>query len=68
MKLKVGDEILMMASGKKKYLVTEIGIRTPQEEKTNHLQAGEVGYLAAQIKDIKDVNSGDTVTLAKESR
>lgn len=62
--VKVGDEILMMASGKK-YLVTEIGIRTPQEEKTNHLQAGEVGYLAAQIKDIKDVNSGDTVTLAK---
>ncbi len=62
--VKVGDEILMMASGKK-YIVTELGIRTPQELKTNHLEAGEVGYLAAQIKDIKDVSSGDTVTLAK---
>ncbi len=62
--VKVGDEILMMANGKK-YIVTELGIRTPQEVKTNSLQAGEVGYLAAQIKDIKDVSSGDTVTLAK---
>ena len=57
-----GDEVLMMATNKK-YLVTELGIRTPQEVKRDVLRAGEVGYLAAQIKDIKDISTGDTVTL-----
>jgi len=62
--VRVGDEVLMMATGKK-YLVTELGIRTPQEVKRDVLRAGEVGYLAAQIKDIKDISTGDTVTLVK---
>ena len=57
-----GDEVLMMATNRK-YLVTELGIRTPQEVKRDVLRAGEVGYLAAQIKDIKDISTGDTVTL-----
>lgn len=61
--VKVGDEIMMMATGKK-YLVTELGIRTPNEQKQDSLSAGEVGYLAAQIRDIKDISTGDTVTLA----
>jgi GTP-binding protein LepA len=60
--VRVGDEVLMMATNKK-YLVTELGIRTPQEIKRDVLRAGEVGYLAAQIKDIKDISTGDTVTL-----
>ncbi len=60
--VRVGDEVLMMATNKK-YLVTELGIRTPQEVKRDVLRAGEVGYLAAQIKDIKDISTGDTVTL-----
>ena len=62
--VRVGDEILMMATGKR-YYVTELGIRTPQEAKRDILRAGEVGYLAAQIKDIKDISTGDKVTLAK---
>jgi GTP-binding protein LepA len=62
--VRVGDTILLMAVGKK-YLVTEVGIRTPKEEKKDVLYSGEVGYLAAQIKDIKDVHSGETVTLAQ---
>lgn len=62
--VKVGDEVIMMATGKK-YLVTELGIRTPQEVKRDVLRAGEVGYLAAQIKDIKDISTGDTITLVK---
>lgn len=60
--VRVGDEVLMMATNRK-YLVTELGIRTPQEVKRDVLRAGEVGYLAAQIKDIKDISTGDTVTL-----
>lgn len=61
-KVKVGDEIYLMAS-KKVYKVEEIGIRTPKEVKTDELKVGEVGYLTAQIKDIKDVIVGDTITL-----
>ena len=60
--VKVGDTIRLMSSGNE-YLVTELGIRTPKELKKRELSAGEVGYLAAQIKDIKDVFPGDTVTL-----
>ncbi|MCQ3035259.1 MAG: translation elongation factor 4 [Bacilli bacterium] len=61
--VKVGDTIRLMQTGKE-YLVTEVGIRTPKEVKTDKLDASEVGYLAAQIKDIKDVFPGETVTLA----
>ncbi len=60
--VKVGDEILLMAANHS-YLVTEVGIRTPKEIRTNELSAGEVGYIAAQIKDIKDVFPGETITL-----
>ncbi len=61
-KVKVGDEIFLMGS-KKTYTVTELGIRTPNEEKVEELEAGQVGYLCAQIKDVKDVRPGETVTL-----
>ena len=61
--VKVGDEIVLMQSNRK-YLVTEVGIRTPNEVKTDALHCGEVGYLAAQIKDIHDVFPGETITLA----
>lgn len=62
-KVKVGDTIRLMAANKE-YLVTEVGIRTPKELKKDELCAGEVGYLAAQIKDIKDVIPGETITLS----
>ena len=57
----VGDHIKLMQAGTD-YVVTEVGIRTPNEIKTKSLTAGQVGYLCAQIKDIKDVHPGDTVT------
>ena len=60
-KLKVGQKIKMMGSGAV-YEVLELGIRTPKEVKRDVLYAGEVGYLAASIKNIKDVQVGDTVT------
>ncbi len=59
--VKVGDHIKLMQAGTD-YIVTEVGIRTPDEIKTKSLSAGQVGYLCAQIKDIKDVHPGDTVT------
>jgi GTP-binding protein LepA len=55
----------MMASGAT-FEVTEVGIRTPKEIKQDELSAGEVGYIAAAIKTVKDVAVGDTVTLADE--
>ena len=61
--LKVGDKIKIMSTGVT-YEVTELGVRTPKEVKLNELSAGEVGYVAAAIKTVKDVQVGDTITLA----
>ncbi len=63
--VKVGDKIRLMAANKE-YEVTEVGIRTPKEIKVDSLSAGEVGYLAGQIKDIRDVVPGDTITNADQ--
>ncbi len=61
-KVKVGDKIKFMTNNKE-YVVTELGYRTLNEVPTDELKSGEVGYLCAQIKDIKDVQVGDTITL-----
>lgn len=60
--IKTGDKIYLMGI-QKEYQVTEVGLRNPKETKVDSLKAGEVGYIAAQIKDIKDVRPGDTITL-----
>ena len=62
--ISIGDNIRLMQAGKE-YLVTELGIRTPGEIKVDKLTVGQVGYICAQIKDIRDVHPGDTVTLVK---
>ena len=59
--LSVGDHIKMMSNGYT-YEVTELGIRRPAEEKVDTLYAGEVGYVAASIKEIGHVMPGDTIT------
>ena len=59
--IKVGDHIHFMASDTT-YEVTELGVRTPNEVKQDELVTGEVGWIAASIKTIKDVHVGDTVT------
>lgn len=59
--VKVGDQIQFMAT-KAVYTVTEVGIRTPKEVKKEMLSCGEVGWIAASIKSVKDVHVGDTVT------
>jgi len=60
--VKVGDKIHLMMNNTD-YVVTELGIRTPDEVKSDVLYCGEVGYLCAQIKDIKEIMVGDTITL-----
>lgn len=60
-KIKVGDHIQFMATGAT-YEVTELGVNTPKELKQDELVTGEVGWIAASIKTIKDVHVGDTIT------
>ncbi len=61
-KLKKGDKIKMMATNAN-YDVVELGVHTPKEVECAELVAGEVGYISAAIKSIKDVKVGDTITL-----
>lgn len=61
-KIKIGDTIKMMATNST-FEVVELGVHTPKEEKYNELKSGEVGYVAASIKDISTVSAGDTITV-----
>lgn len=62
-KVKVGDKIQMMHSGRV-YDVTEVGIFVPYSKPCDELKAGDVGYIAASIKNISDISVGDTITSA----
>lgn len=57
----VGDHIRFMASNAV-YEVLECGVRTPKEVKREQLNCGEVGWIAASIKSIQDIDVGDTIT------
>lgn len=61
-KIKIGDTIKTMATNST-FEVVELGVHTPKEEKYNELKSGEVGYVAASIKDISTVSVGDTITV-----
>ncbi|MFY9421574.1 MAG: GTP-binding protein, partial [Bacilli bacterium] len=58
-----GDKIWMMATDAH-FEVTEVGAYNPHEVKRDFLGPGDVGYLAATIKDIDKVRVGDTITHA----
>ncbi len=60
--VKVGDTIRLMNTGKK-YEVTEVGVMAPGHVPVRQLRAGEVGYICASIKQVKDARVGDTITL-----
>lgn len=62
--VKKGDRIKLMNSGTE-YEVAEVGINSPKPLARDFLMAGDVGYITATIKDIKDTRVGDTVTDAK---
>ena len=60
--ISVGDEIKMMHSGKK-FIVTELGTFLPGSYSTvKTLSAGDVGYVVASIKNVRDTAVGETIT------
>ena len=61
--VKKGDRIKLM-NGCTEYEVAEVGINSPKPLVRDVLMAGDVGYITAAIKDIKDTRVGDTVTSA----
>ena len=62
--VKVGDTIRTFLS-ERRYDVTEVGAFAPRLQPKSELLAGEVGYIAASIKSIEDVEVGDTVINAE---
>ena len=60
--VKAGDVIKFMQTGKS-FDVTEVGIFAPKNIETEMLQAGDVGYICASIKNVSDTKVGDTITL-----
>jgi len=58
------DRILLKSTGKV-HQADSVGIFTPRRTETNCLQAGEVGFVTAGIKDVIGAPVGDTITLAK---
>lgn len=63
--VKPGDEIKLMATNGV-YEVLEVGVYSPNATKRDFLAPGDVGYIVASIKDIGDINVGDTITLAEK--
>lgn len=59
--VKKGDSILMMATGKK-FEVVEVGVFLPKATAVDDLKAGDVGYITASIRNVRDCRVGDTVT------
>ncbi len=63
-KIKPGMRIKLM-SNDKEFEVVEVGTQSPNIVKTGELSAGEVGWIAANIKNIEDTQVGDTITDAE---
>lgn len=57
-------QYLMMQSGSSRE-IEELGILNPHHEPVPSMSVGEVGYLAANIKDVREVKIGDTITLTE---
>ncbi|BAB10014.1 GTP-binding protein LepA homolog [Arabidopsis thaliana] len=60
-KVKKGDRIFFMASGKD-YFADEVGVLSPNQIQVDELYAGEVGYIAASVRSVADARVGDTIT------
>lgn len=62
--VRAGDTIRMMYT-KKEFVVNDVGYFRPgQYSSCSELLAGDVGYISASIKNVRDTRVGDTVTLA----
>ncbi|WP_077848583.1 translation elongation factor 4 [Clostridium puniceum] len=62
-RIKIGSKIKLMATNKV-YDVTEVGVFTPGVLPIGELSAGDVGYVTASIKNVRDARVGDTITEA----
>ncbi|MBB04651.1 translation elongation factor 4 [Pseudooceanicola sp.] len=63
--LKKGDQIKMMQTGAR-YSVDRIGVFRPAMQIVDELGPGEIGFLTAQIKQVRDTKVGDTITTEKK--
>ena len=63
--LKSKDRILLMATGAQ-HLTEHVGVFTPKSQNRETLSAGQVGFVIAGIKELKDAKVGDTVTLTSK--
>ena len=61
--IKPGDRIMIMSNGKE-FEVTDVGVFRPFLTPVEELRAGDVGYIAAGIKSVRDTRVGDTITYA----
>ncbi|MBQ3274053.1 MAG: translation elongation factor 4 [Christensenellaceae bacterium] len=61
--VKTGDRIRFMSTGRD-FEVTELGVFSPDPVPVKSLRAGDVGYIAASIKNVADTRVGDTITLS----
>ncbi len=64
-KIKVGMDMKFMSTGKK-YEVKNIGVFSPFAVELKELTAGEVGFISASIKEIREAKVGDTITSADD--
>ncbi len=64
-RIKKGQRLKMMATGKV-FEVTDVGCFRPQPVDLGGLAAGEVGFVAGSLKDVRDVRVGDTITTAEK--
>ena len=62
--IRKGDKMRVMSTGRA-YEVGQVGVFTPKRTPCEKLQAGEVGYVVAGIKEIQGAPVGDTLTLEK---
>ena len=60
--LKRGDNVVMMSDNTRAE-IKEVGVFTPSMQKTEALEAGDVGYVVCNIKNVSDIKIGDTITL-----
>ncbi len=63
-KVNKGDKFIVKSTGQT-FTAESLGKFTPKEEATNYLSEGEVGFLIANVKDLKSVPVGDTLVLSK---
>ncbi len=64
--LKKGMGLVMMSNGQK-YEALRIGVFTPEPMDVGELSVGEVGFLVAGIKNVRDIRIGDTITEQKRA-